>query len=96
MTAHTPGPWKYDPAGYGNIRPVTETGKNICNFTRCHTSKELDEAVANARLIAAAPELLAALREMVAGFGFAVNNGVAAKLIERAQAAIAKVEGGAR
>lgn len=59
---HTPGPWKYDGAGFGNIRPVKETGRNIVYFGRAEGSEEFKERDANARLIAAAPDLLEACK----------------------------------
>jgi hypothetical protein len=53
-TQHTPGPWTYEPEeeGYAGAI-VAETGW-ICDF-------DTDPSPANARLIAAAPDLLDAL-----------------------------------
>ena len=58
MTNHTPGPWLH--AGNGDIVTVDATGKTsdvACSYLRLDNQCE-----ANARLIAAAPELLEALR----------------------------------
>mgnify|MGYP006357519355 CR=1 FL=1 len=65
MSKHTPGPWAISPTS----RPETEfsvadtSGMIICRFDRwiCDAEPEQD---ANARLIAAAPELLAALQAL--------------------------------
>lgn len=88
MSAHTPGPWRYDyETGYcGEI--IASNGKEVATFT--------DEPNApDARLIAAAPELLLALRslmnlfeqhEKVAHITSPVGN--------YARAAIAKATGG--
>src|ERR1700676_739230 len=52
---HTPGPWLYD-----GMAIHTNDGIMIAGLSSvCKTAKEID---ANARLIAAAPELLAACR----------------------------------
>lgn len=71
--AHTPGPWRYDndallPDEWYMDGPVTAGGRFIAAAI---TSPEtegpgLPEAKANARLIAAAPDLLAALEGLLA------------------------------
>lgn len=61
MSKNTPGPWMTEPNGQGGIAIVgknTFTGINEC--TVAHAFFECD-----GRLIAAAPELLAALRELL-------------------------------
>lgn len=65
-TKHTPGPWhwdsdpmKGDPLGRVRFR-VTTVGKTI---TQIYRSSDDERAVHDARLIAAAPEMLAALKE---------------------------------
>jgi hypothetical protein len=73
MTTHTPGPWRAEPYKYGPTfaefnrvsilashysRPGVVSGQDsICE---CHGAGSPAEQLANARLIAAAPELLAA------------------------------------
>ena len=62
MAEHTPGPWSTSkdavPAGYVQVTVYEEaTGRRVATAF---------EQEANAYLIAAAPELLAALREVVA------------------------------
>ena len=59
--AHTPGPWKTTLA-YDDPAVVDYDGKMIATAVMdVDMPSELDEVVANARLIAAAPELLAVL-----------------------------------
>lgn len=68
---HTPGPWSYKPANHGTLASVqydpayVESGCNpvcICHHGGSYPDKATAEA--NARLIAAAPELLAALESL--------------------------------
>lgn len=66
--AHTPGPWRSrlstNAAKALNVEAGT-LGHNIALVNR-HGNKNLQEAAANARLIAAAPDMLAALKAVVA------------------------------
>jgi hypothetical protein len=71
MSKHTPGPWQAhsDQPGYeltivGNIDGPLEDFQ--LNYTTVCDVADTDDADANLRLIAAAPELLDALREVVA------------------------------
>lgn len=57
---HTLGPWEVDL--HHGIAIRGEDNKRVCRIPVYNTPKLLREADANARLIAAAPELLAALR----------------------------------
>ena len=66
---HTPGPW------YPVMRMVEVEGNapDICTtnielFGQSHLHRSMQEQIANARLIAAAPNLLDALREMYHAF----------------------------
>ena len=73
-TQHTPGPWRY---ARGNGSPTT--GEHmIAGATPGYLAEVRDvgsgSVVANARLIAAAPELLAALKNAVRILTFAINN----------------------
>jgi hypothetical protein len=56
MSAHTPGPWALDPCASGWT--LIANGQDI-------TSEPFDACDADARLIAAAPELLAALQAIL-------------------------------
>lgn len=100
MTAkHTPGPWGCDllPDGSFHIeKDPNNLGRYMVIATRCTYHERRDEMHANARLIAAAPELLEALEfylsqdEIAEGYG----GGVGRKAQEKARAAIAKASGG--
>ena len=86
MSKHTPGPWKASALG----RTVTDGAEQVV----CRPSAYANNAerqVANARLIAAAPELLDALQEIVE----AQKGGyLGCSHIDAASAAIAKATGG--
>lgn len=63
MSKHTPGPWHYD-EGDGWV--VSDYPRHIiCNPLDRSTNIGHEECDANAQLIAAAPDLLAALRAFV-------------------------------
>ena len=87
QSSFTPGPW----AIYVNapsdvvIRKMSKDGYELCAIAR------VSSGYANARLIAAAPELLEALTLLVAG----IENSVSKTYIPlvRANAAIAKATG---
>lgn len=81
---HTPGPWKSTTA-YIDIEVRTESYALVAVVTpiRCETE-------ANASLIAAAPDLLEALMQMVA-----CHDEPTCPAIDVAKAAIAKATGGA-
>jgi hypothetical protein len=96
MSAHTPGPWSVEKErDFWNVTSVQGDIVGIEGLYRCDGSDE-----ANARLIAAAPELLEALRYMLRRYVELVESGDAGdwnpetetEVIE-ARAAIAKAEG---
>jgi hypothetical protein len=60
MTTHTPGPWH---VGVRQAEQIVydKTGWAVANATVYHGKEDLPEMKANARLIATAPDLLAAL-----------------------------------
>ena len=61
MEKHTAGPWRF--SYYGEVR--AENNDVVARVAEYGTQSETpDAAIANARLIAAAPELLAALQEI--------------------------------
>lgn len=93
-TKHTPGPWSYDSEGYvyGG-----EQGLIITDPSCSNPDISADQNEANARLIAAAPELLTAL-ENVIQFHYG-NKGLRGECdhigwVRVARAAIAKATGG--
>lgn len=96
MSKHTTGPWKVNDEG--NVIAVTDTSVTEIAKTGYHsfepsTQKNIQ---ANARLIAAAPELLEFLKSFVAGETMAENiEGYIAAVVSGAKQLIAKAEGGA-
>lgn len=87
MLDHTPGPW-YEEEGW----IVDGDKRTICD-PRCMDPADPDNLVemdANARLIAAAPELLEALRECLDILGV---NYFPEELVDRGRAILAKLEG---
>ena len=90
---HTPGPWMAVPGGRHDQEVIITTQhrldqsfSEICGLDVEFTGKHGDEQKANARLIAAAPEMLRALRAIVEE-----SNDPGA--VDCARAAIAKAEG---
>jgi hypothetical protein len=63
MTQHTPGPWEWvenAPGQYGSGKWLGSNSGMVFDYAGCG-SHECDVSEANARLIAAAPELVEAL-----------------------------------
>lgn len=103
MSAHTPGPWVFehdedddkfvvwlDP-NHGYYQSQRAPIEREAWFLR---DDQRAEAEANARLIAAAPELLAALIDVLAYVGFATaENQPAEGALANARAAIEKARG---
>ena len=111
---HTPGPWYPKPAPYGwDIWGNLDTGQDtwvgpvkrvISPHSRIGNGISVEavseETEANARLIAAAPDLLAALKRFRtkvynAALGSGMDHEWATEACSVADAAIAKAEGGA-
>lgn len=98
MTKHTPGPWKADKT-WGLI---TALG-GMVEVAACHAGRgSLQETDANARLIAAAPELLGIVKriaEVSEAFDTNTDKGLRALVLSMldlgndAKQAIAKAEG---
>ena len=99
--AYTPGPWACTKS---KPRKVTAGGVLVCNAAirnsataaQNKTGKDLAEAQANARLIAAAPELVEALREClpyVTQVWVQTGDAKTAVRHERARALLARIEG---
>lgn len=96
--SHTPGPWRAVGEVPANIQDQTRWTLARCFYRDFYTDEAGDEHDANARLIAAAPDLLAACEHSVAFLnaliGYAPNVGVAASaLTEMLNTAIAKARG---
>ena len=57
-TKHTPGPWFYTTEGKNALGLVEKDGTNIMHMATLENSTAASSMEANARLIAAAPDLL--------------------------------------
>ena len=102
MNKHTPGPWTGAGPSFGDPLPrytteiVTEWEGDdddvicICELPFSHYD---DENEANARLIAAAPDLLAAMQGLLRGIFDGPDEANAAMLIAKARDAINKATG---
>jgi len=93
-TKHTPGPWVID----WNVSRLDIFGSDetalVASLRRSTLSQTIDEAArANARLIAAAPELLDSLSEILDYKGGADSALHDEYVMDRARAALAKAEG---
>jgi len=89
MSKHTPGPWNYR---YGGMSVYPEANADV-DIARVYQYRPMsaEENEANARLIAAAPELLEALEEFVHHVEFQWHPDVAT--LKQAIAAIKKAKG---
>ena len=86
MSAHTPGPWHV--ATYGCSPDYFAIKQGPCTLATKITTEQ------DARLIAAAPELLAALSELVDyDEGSSEEGSYGSEVMERCRAAIAKAKG---
>lgn len=101
-STHTPGPWadEHDPLGYSGERRVwSSNGRNIALI---RPVGDPEETLANAHLIAAAPDLLEAL-DAIIGVQELSHNAAGFTMVycsrsnfARARAAIAKARGEAQ
>jgi hypothetical protein len=98
---HTPGPWRYQRLNDGTFAIDHVTGRssdyvaNVYCHSRQHDGSPAFDALlpayeANARLIAAAPDLLAALRNITECAEAGADGANMDLWIEQARAAIAK------
>ncbi len=100
---HTPGPWRHYTRPQPNGCPIVGTENGLMVAMMAHTvnqPEQADEAIANARVVSTAPELLDALKGMVAMYCDLVESGDAGYWdpedtpeVKAARAAIAKAEG---
>lgn len=99
---HTPGPWhiaENEDNSFGRVtfRTICATSKNGTPFQLCLNSnyenlEQAEERKANANLIAAAPDLLEALTDLVGGCG-KEGDLFSGEAMAKARLAIAKSEG---
>lgn len=77
MSKHTPGPWEaLPPCGPGNYAIVSEKVNESGNFYVAYIPDDHPTAEVNARLIAAAPDLLAACEIVERELRIAIMSGV--------------------
>ena len=94
---HTPGPWMASQAfffGHDSLQ-ITGTNGDTSPFL-CRLVDDTPDYTANARLIAAAPELLDALERISTAYDETLHHPIAAPLLQAiygARAAIAKATG---
>lgn len=96
MSAHTPGPWF--PTKVSDYNEVARIGR-AWNISTMLALADFGDVDADARLIAAAPDLLAALQALVAeldgpGKPYSSDSYAPPHFIETAKAAIAKATNG--
>ena len=99
-SAHTAGPWEYGPAENYNGFWIAPRGRlpTLASVERCGQQLNVmahnfpGSTEANARLIAAAPDLLDALNALV-DWQAEVKHAVPRTFLDAARAAIAKAEG---
>jgi hypothetical protein len=99
---HTPGRWQLclgNCGPYVNAQsPGSDVRVAVCHYSACPEVGSSDECIANARLIASAPELLSVLEDCATVL-FAVQSGTANPLmiatqLENCRKAIARAKGG--
>jgi hypothetical protein len=97
MSAHTPGPWVAhcdDPRSKnGMALVVAHKGRGTMSIDATRSGASFAEDCANARLIAAAPDLLAALKTLAAAEFRDDDDPILIAARGEARAAIAKAEG---
>lgn len=96
MSAHTPGPWAYRPSNNGHF--IAGTGENSGYLAEVRQCRSKQDIRADARLIAAAPDLLAALKAILSEVvgpekPYSSDSWLPAHLVEAACSATAKAEG---
>lgn len=95
--SHTPGPWEVDDvlSSQASNAISAPTWGMLATVSKGTAKDDEKEALANARLIAAAPELLEALKALCVRWKGNPDNYSHAAEIRQARAAIAKAKGGA-
>ena len=106
MSKHTPGPWHWSGDSlthrqFNIYAPSSAPQEHVCTVNNLSPEKldarDADVALANARLIAAAPDLLEVLKYCRSKMAYIMCHGewyTPEKAIKLADEAIAKAEGG--
>ncbi len=95
MTQHSLGPWETDRAARGGIGVYTRQGAMVCKVTQWGGPLGQTTTGANAALIAAAPDMLAALEAIAAETTGYDTEDMIATIQGLCRDAIAKAKGGA-
>jgi hypothetical protein len=90
MSKHTEGPWKVSYDGPSN--PIVTSGQPFDIVCLVQNTREPDASEPNAHLIAAAPDMLEALKAIQQSMGGVVNTAQQVAW-DKLKAAIAKAEG---
>lgn len=115
MSGHTPGPWEIAPHSdedevlqiVGEYEAIPGFGESANWIAECDLQEDIETNAANARLIAAAPDLLEALHDCVGRLRYLQtqvfgnpnftdrhdDEGACRSVADRADAVIAKAEG---
>ena len=97
MSGHTPGPWVVDPEPCKHYWQIYDGKFKKIGTSPCGGSKNTPEQIAtyldNARLIAAAPDLLAVVKELEESAAYWSEYDVPIGIVDRLRAAIAKATG---
>jgi hypothetical protein len=95
QSKHTPGPWRHSKGGPNGCPVVgTDRGLMVCMLSHSvNIPTHIEQAKANASLIAAAPEMLEALKEAQANFKTYDRFKVDVDAMHKIESAIAKAEG---
>ena len=89
---HTPGPWQVGEEAGSEMIIYAPDGFAVASTVVFHRNYDQSRS-ANARLIAAAPELLESLQALETLFAPKARDSTAATWIDKARAAIAKATG---
>lgn len=95
MTTHTPGPWHLTEPGLPSHGRRVFAGCTLIGYVAGDDLLKADESIANAHLIAAAPDLLASLPEVTGLLNLLASDDdpVAQGAIHKARAAITRATG---
>lgn len=95
MSKHTPGPWEvhYRTRIMADKKVVGISGTSMLGWNKYKTGEWIDETEANARLIASAPDLLAACEALVSWYRVNEPGLGTPPEVGKAEQAIAKAKG---